>query len=79
MILFVLIGFRRSNEVEQFEERDEYMRSKYLDPIEYFPDKNESTFRCTQTCKIYLLSVILFVSFLFSFMQINKIIYQKKK
>ncbi len=35
----VFLGFGRSNELERFEERDEQMRSKYIDPIEYFPDK----------------------------------------
>jgi len=35
----VFLGFGRSNELERFEERDEQMRSKYIDPIEHFPDK----------------------------------------
>ena len=38
------IGLGRSDEVQQFIERDEQMRSKYVDPIEQFPEKIDQLF-----------------------------------
>jgi hypothetical protein len=38
------IGLKKPNELERAEERDSRMRSKYIDPIENFPDKVDQLF-----------------------------------
>ena len=39
MPLFVRLGLGRLSELRRHEEYDEQMRSKYVDPVEAFPEK----------------------------------------
>ncbi len=56
----VFLGFGRSNELERFEERDEQMRSKYIDPIENFPDKIDQLLDALNRVGFFYYSYVIF-------------------
>ena len=56
-------GLRNATELERAEERDMEMRSKYMDTVEYFPDKNRSIVRSIGSSKFDFYSNFLFFEY----------------
>ena len=55
----VFLGLGSSTELDRLKERDEQMRSKYIDPIEHFPDKIDQLLDALNRVRfIYCVSVI---------------------
>jgi hypothetical protein len=52
-------GLKKPNELERAEERDSRMRSNYIDPIEYFPDKVDQLFEALdRVCSSFIVSFL---------------------
>ncbi len=60
-------GLKKPTELELAEERDARMRSKYMDPIEYFPDKVDQLFETLDRVCSNLIRTSFSYVFIFSF------------
>ncbi len=76
--LINILGLKKLNAEEIFEERDSQMRSQYFDPIEHFPDRIDQLLEgLNRVCrKEYYLSLFKFFSLLFRFISVKKLNYQ---
>jgi hypothetical protein len=68
------LGVGKSVELDRLIERDERMRSQYVDPIENFPDKIDELFDALNRVRFILIIYLVWSIFVFSFTWINQLL-----